>query len=294
MRQVHLHMSENDHHDSAPDARRSSRYARRERQRTSGSGGAHSSVSPAAAPPDSEGDLSATRQSRTQNSIGRPRRPSAFLNIPFRPSYEPICIALISGLTCLGITPRLVTQIRGSKVRLTKLKRLIRACDYSFHDLSYIGRDSYSAPDGARRRVPGFNMPFECGLTIGLTGGSKHQWYVLEKVPYRAQVSLSDLNGWDPLIHSGKPSGIHRALLRVLARRANPPSPSLLHRVYLGVFEVYLDLKGKHGVIFESPDCFKEVVWTARALWIEEQEHAQSVLGPSQRTKAPQIRLNRR
>lgn len=80
-------------------------------------------------------------------------------------------------------------------------------------------------------------MPFELGLAVM----EDHRFFVLEERAYRLQASLSDLNGFDPLIHNGNP---HRVLLKLKdalhSRRYHPTHAQLVSvydRVCRTVFE---------------------------------------------------------
>jgi len=99
------------------------------------------------------------------------KRTKVFLNLPFDAQHEKIYLALIAGLSALGLTPRCVLEIQPTSARLTRLLRLISSCEYSIHDLSRV-QLSPTAP-----RCPRFNMPFEIGDDCGLgrdfpTGGT--------------------------------------------------------------------------------------------------------------------------
>jgi hypothetical protein len=60
-------------------------------------------------------------------------------------------------------------------------------------------------------------MPFELGLAIGLRHGKSHQFRLLEARPHRIQKSLSDMNGFDPMIHGGTVDGIFEVVLEAFA-----------------------------------------------------------------------------
>jgi len=259
-----LFEDEDQHHDAVPNARRGGRADRDHAARESGGGGPSSSKATAPVASGSQAASGERPVVSQQRPISRfaSAKSCAFLNVPFHRDYEVVVIALVSGLTCFGVTPRLVTEIPESRFRLAKLKRLIRACKYSFHDLSYVARDG-------SRRVPRFNMPFECGLAVGLADRS-HRWYVLEKKRHRLQASLSDLNGVDPLVHLGTAKGVRSALLKAFSRRSDPPSPTLLDKVYRRVNSLYADLKRQYGTIFESPVCFRQMVYAAPMIRAEE------------------------
>jgi len=137
------------------------------------------------------------------------KRANVFLNLPFDAQHEKIYLALIAGLSALGLTPRCVLEIQPTSARLTRLLQLISSCEYSIHDLSRVQLSS-TAP-----RCPRFNMPFELGMTIAWaeTAQSNHYWIVLESKQYRLQKSLSDLNGYDHFVHKGTVGGVFQALL---------------------------------------------------------------------------------
>jgi hypothetical protein len=120
-------------------------------------------------------------------------------------------LALVAALVCTGQTPRTVLEIPPSAGRLDRLLDLISGCPYSLHDLSRVQLSN------GRLRVPRFNMPFELGLAVGLAqrAPKRHQFRLLEERSFRVQHSLSDLNGYDPYIHHGTPSGMYNAICDV-------------------------------------------------------------------------------
>jgi hypothetical protein len=131
----------------------------------------------------------------------RPRQPerrtaaeAVFINVPFDRSYERLLIALVAGLATLRLVPRSVLDVPASAAdRLTRLKRLIRSCQYSVHDLSC--------------RTARFNMPFELGLALGLHDqATNHNWVVLDHRQYSLKKALSDLDGYDVVhVHGRSP-----------------------------------------------------------------------------------------
>ena len=156
------------------------------------------------------------------------RRPAAFLNIPYDDSYEKLYLAFIAALCGFGLTPRATLEVSGSQRRLDRILDVMRACRYSFHDLSRVQLDRV-AP-----RTPHFNMPFELGLAVAWSsiGRRRHDWTVFEAVPHRLGKSLSDLAGTDPEIHGGTARGVLRAITNVLARSRHRPTVVDLERVY--------------------------------------------------------------
>ncbi len=198
-----------------------------------------------------------TREKRPVAS-SPPGTQKAFLNLPFHKDYEKICVALASGLVCFGVRPTIVTEVIGSRVRLDRLVALIGGCDFSFHDLSYLRRDG-------RRRVPRFNIAFELGLAVVLNRDVRGEpaYYIFEARQHRLQESLSDLNGVDPLIHSGTAVGVLRSLLNRFSREdpgRQRPTFELLRRVHRQARKLYSSLKSEYGWIFE-PACFGELVY---------------------------------
>jgi hypothetical protein len=135
---------------------------------------------------------------------------AVFVNVPFDPAYERLLIALVAGLTILGLDPHSVLEIPPYGAdRLTRLKEIIRSCRYSVHDLS--------------RRVSRFNMPFELGLALGLHHEKPegHTWIVLHGGRDHAlKACLSDIDGYDVVhSHSGSPGKLLACLNEVFRRQ---------------------------------------------------------------------------
>jgi hypothetical protein len=151
-----------------------------------------------------------------------------FINIPFDVRCERLYVALIAGLCSFGLIPRSVLEIPPTKDRLERIFRRIQACGASIHDLSRVQLDR-AAP-----RCPRFNMPFELGLAVALelANPGRHHWFVFEEKRHRLQKSLSDLNGFDPLIHGGTPDGmmhaITNAFVTVRPQAINPTASHML------------------------------------------------------------------
>jgi hypothetical protein len=164
----------------------------------------------------------------TDDRSSRPNLKDVFLNVPFDSKYEPLYLALIAGLSGLGLTPRCVLEVSaGARNRLERLFALLRSCGASIHDLSRVEL-SLDAP-----RCPRFNMPFELGLAAALALSKRqHQWFVFESRPYRLQKSLSDVNGFDPYIHNGKPDGILQELTNAFVTVRAQPELADLRALY--------------------------------------------------------------
>lgn len=159
-----------------------------------------------------------------------PFRDSVFLNVPFDKRYEPLFVALVTGLVALRRRPRCVLEVPDAGAgRLSRILELMRSCAASAHDLS---RVTTSGPAG--KRVPRFNMPFELGLACALShvDGGKHSFVLLEEQPYRLQRSLSDLSGLDPYVHRGTPRGVLSVLSDWLGSQAHDPTPRRMERLF--------------------------------------------------------------
>jgi hypothetical protein len=196
--------------------------------------------------------------------VQQPNRAHVFINLPFDDDYEYLYLALIAGLSGLGFTPRCVLQVHESgEDRLRRLYRVIRSCGSSIHDLSCIELS---------HGVPRFNMPFELGLAaaLNLSDGRRHRWYALEARRYRVQKSLSDLNGYDPLVHDGKATGVLRCLRNVFVPQRRRTVEQLVS-VYRKTKKAAAVLKrGPYGTrsLFE-PAVFNELVAAAMEISAE-------------------------
>lgn len=178
------------------------------------------------------------------------KQTNVFLNVPFDTKFERLFVALVVGVVAHGGLPRCVLELPSSKQRLDRLRKLIRECAVSFHDLSRV--QSTRSPHGL---VPRFNMPFE----LGLSAMHGRPFFVLEEKPYRLLASLSDLNGFDPLIHgndaeqllaklrdalsSTKHSPTHRELVTVYERVCNTTFTQLRTRADLFTRSVFDELR---------------------------------------------------
>ena len=156
------------------------------------------------------------------------QRDSAFINIPYDPGYEETFLAYIAGVASFGLDPRATLELTSGERRLNRIFSLISTCRYSFHDLSLVELDQ------RHPRTPRFNMPFELGLVIGWQSAvnSGHDWFVFESSRHRLQKSLSDLNGTDPFIYGGTPSGVLREIRNALARHDVQPTAEQMWNIF--------------------------------------------------------------
>jgi hypothetical protein len=143
-----------------------------------------------------------------------PTETRVFLNLPYGARHDRLLIALTAGLTAVGCNPQLTFQVKdGGQGRMRRIFDLLKSCQYSIHDLSAVGLPVR------------FNMPFELGLACALkehTG--KHDFLVLERVPHRLDMTLSDLKGVDPKIHGGSSRRAISAILEWFERPGGNPT----------------------------------------------------------------------
>jgi len=153
-------------------------------------------------------------------------------------------------LSAFGLRPRATLELPGPIARLERILDLLRACPYSFHDLSRVQLVA---------RVPRFNMPFELGLAVAAASTRKHQWFVFEARHYRLQRTLSDLNGQDPYVHFERPRRLLTQLSNALVRAQRQPTFDDLNAVYRVLRAAAAPLRQRYGTVFEAAP-FKELV----------------------------------
>ena len=99
------------------------------------------------------------------------RQDYVFINCPFDAEFEPLFKVILFATSDCGFNPRCALEADdGSIVRIDKLIRIIRECNYGIHDISRTELDRIS-------RLPRFNMPFELGLFLGAKrfGGARQR-----------------------------------------------------------------------------------------------------------------------
>jgi hypothetical protein len=151
-----------------------------------------------------------------------------FLNIPYDPQFQNLCLAYIVGTACFGLTARATLEIPGSARRLDRIIDLISGCKFSIHDLSRVQLDPNQP------RTPRFNMPFELGLTVAWQrfGDPSHLWFVFESKRHRVSKSLSDLSGTDVYVHDGSVRGVFQQLCNAFVGERQQPSVAQMLSVY--------------------------------------------------------------
>lgn len=141
-----------------------------------------------------------------------------FVNCPFDDDYLPLLHAMLFAIHDCGFVARFAVEDAGAaEQRITKICRLINESRLSIHDISRI--------ELTRQHFPRFNMPFEAGIAYGaiqFDPDSGRDMLVLEAVPFRGQITLSDLAGIDPKTHNNNPDDMVAAV-RGFLRAKKPP-----------------------------------------------------------------------
>ncbi len=143
-----------------------------------------------------------------------PRNLKVFVNCPFDEEYLPLLQAIAFTVTACGYEIQLALQDVDGKTRLDKIVEMMSASRLSIHDISRLPKGPGDSPR--------FNMPFECGLFIGLarSGSKKHankQFLLMDSEQYRYQRNMSDLAGLDPKIHGNTEKGVSDCVRHFLA-----------------------------------------------------------------------------
>lgn len=137
-----------------------------------------------------------------------------FINCPFDSPYIPTLHAVLFAVLDCGFSPQLAVLEVGGANRLTKITAMMLESRLSIHDISRLP----VAPD----ELPRFNMPFECGLFVGIraAGGQRHKSknnLLMDSKAFRHLETLSDAAGLDPQIHGGTPNGAIACVRHFLA-----------------------------------------------------------------------------
>lgn len=135
---------------------------------------------------------------------------NVFINCPFDKDYTPLLRPLAFTLLYLDLEPKLSQTLSSSTIRINQIKRQIRNCKFSIHDLSR----SKSLNTG---ELPRFNMPYELGLDIGAAeyGGKKlrtKKTLILESDKFHYRKVLSDIAGQDIETHNDDPKKLSKKI----------------------------------------------------------------------------------
>ncbi len=137
-----------------------------------------------------------------------------FINCPFDNDYLPLLQAIAFAVIDCGFSPQLAIQEVNGRLRLEKMIALMRDSRLSIHDISRL-----PVRPG---ELPRFNMPFECGVFVGLkeSGAKRHrdkQFLVLNEAAHQHQRTMSDVAGLDPKTHGNDPRAAIDAVRHFLA-----------------------------------------------------------------------------
>lgn len=132
-----------------------------------------------------------------------PFETDVFINCPFDKDYTPLLRTLSFTLLYLDLEPKLSQTLSSSTIRINQIKKHIRNCKFSIHDLS-------RSKPLKKGDLPRFNMPYELGLDIGASeyGGKAlkgKKTLILETERYHYQKVLSDISGQDIENHNDDP-----------------------------------------------------------------------------------------
>ncbi|MEP7268770.1 MAG: hypothetical protein ABI844_14170 [Saprospiraceae bacterium] len=132
-----------------------------------------------------------------------PFETNVFINCPFDNDYTSLLRPMAFTIVYLDYEPNISQTLSSSNIRIDQIKKHIKVCKYSIHDLSRCKAQLHG-------ELPRFNMPFELGLDIGANEyGSKKlkskKILILESEKYHYQKVLSDISGQDIEDHKDDP-----------------------------------------------------------------------------------------
>jgi hypothetical protein len=136
---------------------------------------------------------------------------NVFINCPFDAEYFPLLKPLLFAVLHLGFTPRIALERSDSgEQRIQKICELIRASQFSIHDLSRLQA-------GRKNEFYRLNMPFELGIEYGCRHFAvdhlrDKRCLILEKGRFDFMKALSDLSGVDIKNHGSDPARLVRCV----------------------------------------------------------------------------------
>jgi hypothetical protein len=149
---------------------------------------------------------------------------NCFINCPFDQPYEkkllkPIAFTVIA----MGLHPQICENPSNGPSRLDFITQLIMDSKYGIHDISRMKI--------SKSGFPRFNMPFELGLDMGIRSSGETRYrskviYILDERHHRHAIALSDLAGYDPIIHKANPETLIRGLRNAFYITLNNPNIS--------------------------------------------------------------------
>ena len=145
---------------------------------------------------------------------------SVFLNCPYDPEYGPLFDAAVWATIGCGFTPRSAVESgTTAEPRIDRITRAIFESKYSIHDLSRCKGEGDA-------NLARFNMPLELGIAmarraLGRRLAERHDWLVMVPAGHPYGRFISDLAGYDPVVHNGTERGLVVAVMRWLATRVD-------------------------------------------------------------------------
>lgn len=135
---------------------------------------------------------------------------NVFINCPFDNHYFPLLKALLYTIIYLGLKPKISETSDSGQNRINTIQQLMKDSRYSIHDLSRM-------EPLESKKLPRFNMPFECGIDFGIkfSGIDEYKskkFLILEKLPFRYHEVISDISGNDIRSHKNDPESLIKAV----------------------------------------------------------------------------------
>jgi hypothetical protein len=161
------------------------------------------------------------RRAKSKSAVASYDR-RVFINCPFDRDYLPLLQAISFAVIDCGFSPRLAIQEVNGRLRLEKMIDLMRNSRLAIHDISRLPSDPGD--------LPRFNMPFECGVFVGMEESSakrhrEKQFLVLDATAHLHQRTMSDVAGLDPKIHGNDPRKAMDAVRHFLASELRGQNP---------------------------------------------------------------------
>jgi hypothetical protein len=145
---------------------------------------------------------------------------SVFLNCPYDPEYQPLFDCAVLAVICCGFTPGSALESGTiAEPRMTRITRAIFESKYSIHDLSRCRGEGDA-------NLARFNMPLELGIAmarrfLNKRAADRHDWLVMVPAGHQYASYISDLAGFDPVMHNSTDRSLITALMAWLATRVD-------------------------------------------------------------------------
>ena len=134
-----------------------------------------------------------------------------FINCPFDDEYVPLFRAIMFTVQACGYEARCALESQdGGEVRMAKIFRLIKECQFGIHDVSRTDLDAIN-------QLPRFNMPLELGIFLGAAhfgnpAQSRKRTLIFDSERFRFQKFISDIAGQDIKAHGTDPLRVIHAV----------------------------------------------------------------------------------